>query len=355
MALFARFMEPMVLYNKKDISADLNDCMKSISYTDNMTGEADDLQITLEDKNNLWSNSWMPEKGASLELTMISHYWDSVYSLPQELRAGTFEIDEISCSFLPTEVSIKGTSIPDGSSTLRGVEHTRSWEKVTLKKVAQDIAEGAKMVLSYEPKEIPELDRVEQSDESDLYFLAKLCKDNGFALKVFDGKLVVFSEVDYEQSEATLCIVKPGTEYDKEQDMVYVDKVMSASFSSKIRDIYKACHVKYQKGKKKQLIEYTFTDPAKKDLEGRTLKVNEEVSSVAEAERLAKRKLREKNCEEVTGSITCMGNFKLLASTIIKVMGFGAFDGKYIITKASHSIGSGYTVSLDVRRCLNGY
>jgi len=355
MAEFARFIEPMVLYNSKDISADINNCMKSISYTDNMTGEADDIQIILEDKEELWNNSWMPEKGASLDVTIVTHYWESTNSLPQKLRAGAFEVDEISCSFSPSEVTIKGTSVPDGSSTLRGTEHTRSWEKVTLKKIAQDIAEGAKMELAYEPEEVPELDRVEQSDESDLYFLAKLCKDNGFALKVFDGKLVIFSEVTYEQGEATLCIVNPKTKYTKEQGVEYIDKILSASFSSKIRDIYKACHVKYQKGKKKELIEYTFTDPSKKDAEGRTLKVNEEVSSVAEAERLAKRKLREKNCEEVTGSITCMGNFKLLASTIIMVLGFGAFDGKYIITKAGHSVGSGYSVSLDIRRCLDGY
>ena len=355
MAEFARNIKPIVLYNQKDISTDLNSHLKSISYTDNMTGEADDLQITLEDKNNLWSNSWMPEKGATIDATLVTYFWESGSSLPEKLHAGTFEIDEIGCSFSPTEVTIKGTSVPDGSSTLRGVEHTRSWEKVNLKKIAQDIADGAKMELAYEPEDNPDLDRVEQSDQSDLSFLAKLCKDNGFALKVFDGKLIVFSEVDYEKQEATLSIVNPGTTYVEEKGMAYIDKIISANFSSKIRDVYRACHVKYQKGKKKELIEYTFIDPSKKDKEGRTLKVNEEVSSVAEAERLAKRKLREKNCEEVTGNITCMGNFKLLASTIVNVIGFGAFDGKYIITRADHSIGGGYTVGLEIRRCLDGY
>lgn len=355
MAGYARYMEPMVLYNKKDISADLNDCMKSISYTDNMTGEADDLQIVIEDKNKLWSNSWMPEKGASLDVTLVTHFWESSTGLPQELRAGTFEIDEISCTFAPTEVTIKGTSIPDGSSTLRGVERSRSWEKVTLKKIAQDIADGAKMELKYEPEETLDIDRAEQNDESDLAFLSKLCRDNGLALKIFDGNLVIFSEVDYEKTDATLCIINPGTIYTPNQNLIYINKILSASFSSKIRDVYKACHVKYQKGEKKELIEYTFTDPNKNESEGKTLQVNEEVGSIAEAERLAKRKLREKNCEEVTGSISCMGDIRLLASTIIQVLGFGAFDGKYIITKASHSVGSGYTVGIDIRRCLDGY
>ena len=44
----------MVSYNGKDISADLQQYLKSVSYTDNMSGEADDLQLTLEDKAGLW-------------------------------------------------------------------------------------------------------------------------------------------------------------------------------------------------------------------------------------------------------------------------------------------------------------
>ena len=79
-------------------------------------------------------------------------------------------------------------------------------------------------------------------------------------------------------------------------------------------------------------------------------------SNVAEAERLAKKRLREKNCEEVTGSISCVGRTDLVAATVINIAGFGAFDGKYIIVQAQHDISSsGYTCSLSVRRCLDGY
>lgn len=47
----ARRILTIIKYNNKDISADISKYLKSISYTDNLSGEADDLQITLEDKS----------------------------------------------------------------------------------------------------------------------------------------------------------------------------------------------------------------------------------------------------------------------------------------------------------------
>lgn len=57
----------------------------------------------------------------------------------------------------------------------------------------------------------------------------------------------------------------------------------------------------------------------------------------------------------MTGSFDLPGNFRLLASVTVQVVGFGAFDGDYIVETAQHSAGSGYTTSIDIRRCLHGY
>ena len=45
----------------------------------------------------------------------------------------------------------------------------------------------------------------------------------------------------------------------------------------------------------------------------------------------------------------------MLAATTVNVLGFGKFDGKYIITSAKHQISGGYPTSGEMRRCLNGY
>ncbi len=337
----------MVSYNGKDISADLQQYLKSVSYTDNMSGEADDLQLTLEDKAGLWQSAWMPKKGATLDVS-IRHINAGA---EQVVRFGLFEIDEITSSGMPSEVCIKAVSVPDNNN-LRGVERTRSWEKAELKSIANDIAGGAGLELLYDAKDYnPTIDRAEQSEQSDLSFLYKLCADHGLALKICNNQLVVFDEADYEAADAVAQLLKPGNiAADGAKTIKHLKRY---SLSSKVRDVYKACHVKYQEGKDKQKIEATFTAPDKTD--GKTLEVNEQVSSIADAERLAKKRLREKNSAEISGSFDIIGCPELAAAAVIQLSGFGVFDGKYIVTKAQHDIGSGYTTRIDVRRCLDGY
>lgn len=347
----ARRILTIIKYNNKDISADISKYLKSISYTDNLSGEADDLQITLEDKAGLWQSTWMPEKGALLDVMLQQKYWQTLSALPQSLRLGLFEIDEITSSGYPSEVQIKAVSVPD-NNTLRGTERSRSWEKAKLQVIANDIASAAGMSLFWDTEENPVLDRAEQTEQSDLSFLYAICKDKGLALKISDKKIIVFDEAKYEAEKAKITIVKPGTVYKKESGMKYLFVGTGYSLRTKIRDIYAACRVSYQQGSSKSNIEATYTVAGKK---GKTLQVNEQVESVAEALNLAKKRLREKNKDEVTGSLNMLGNFVLLSGVTVNLLGFGAFDGRYLITRASHDIGGGYTTNIDVRRCLNGY
>ncbi|WP_443683438.1 phage late control D family protein [Phascolarctobacterium faecium] len=171
-------------------------------------------------------------------------------------------------------------------------------------------------------------------------------------MKISDKKIIVFDEAKYEAEKAKITIVKPGTVYKKESGMKYLFVGTGYSLRTKIRDIYAACRVSYQHGSSKSNIEATYTVIGKK---GKTLQVNEQVESVAAALNLAKKRLREKNKDEVTGSLNMLGNFVLLSGVTVNLLGFGAFDGRYLITRASHDIGSGYTTNIDVRRCLNGY
>ncbi len=348
--MLARRVTATVLYNKKDISADLASNLLGLSYTDNLSGEADTLDLSLEDKQGIWQNAWFPEKGATLEATLNTLNWETLYSGDNSLKLGQFEIDEIGCRGYPSEVQIRAVSIPNNNK-LRGVERTRSWEKAELKTIANDVASGAGMELVYDTEDNPTLERTEQTEQSDLSFLLALTKDHGLALKVTENKVVVFDEAKYEQEEPKITIIKPGTLVPSEGNVV--TDVLGYSLNNKTRDIYKACHVRYQHGKKKAVIEATFTDPEKK--EGKTLEIKEEVANIAEAERLAKKRLREKNCQEWTGSFSVVGNLTLVAAMTVNLSGFGVFDGKYLITRASHSIGSKYETSIDVRRCLNGY
>ena len=73
------------------------------------------------------------------------------------------------------------------------------------------------------------------------------------------------------------------------------------------------------------------------------------------AQQLAKNKLRKANKHENTGSLTLVGDPRLVAGVTLTLVNFGAFDGKYIVEKARHKVGGGYTLQIELRKCLDGY
>ncbi len=336
-----------------DISDDLSQYLISMSYTDNIHGKADDLSLALEDRALLWQGDWFPETGALLDVTIHTYNWENLMDGEKTLALGQYEIDEIELTGMPSTVQIKAVSVPNDTK-LRGVKRSRTWDEITVQKCANDIASGNEMELYWDCDEDPKLDHVEQSDESDASILEKICTDAGFSLKLTPEKVIVFDEVKYEAADAAAMIVRPGMMYMKtSSDMPVIHQITGYRFRAKTHDIYGSCHVKYQKGEEKELIEATFEpeNPAT----DKVLEVSEQVESVEEAERLAKRRLREANKETVTGSFTLPGRLDMVAGVLVALIGFGTLDGKYIITKAQHSLGSQYTVTVDVRRCLDGY
>lgn len=335
----ARRAKVKCTYDNVDISRDIAVFLKSFSVREVLGGEADSAEITLEDREELWQGDWLPERGAIMDIGITVSDWEYEGD-NRELPFGKFEVDEITNTGPPNEAKIKLISVPNNTD-LRGVERTRAWEKANLSRIVQDIAEGASMQHYYDAPDDPIIDRAEQSEETDLAFLQKICKDAGLALKVTNETVVVFDISKYENADPVMAITKGR------------DNIASFDCRMTIHNIYRACHVKYKNGSKGELIEYTFTDPHRE--KGRTLEVNEKVESIDEAEKLAKKKLHEKNLEEVAVSISMMGDFALLASNTVMLKGFHVYDGKYLIMRSSHEIGRGYTSKIELRRVIDGY
>ena len=316
-----------VTYNSKDISEALAQYLISASYTDNLSGQVDDMSLTLEDKAGLWQSDWMPVKGATLDITLCTYNWQGLYDGEFDTTLGTFEVDEIEMTSAPDVVNIKAVAISVGDdSTLRSTLRSKTWENI-----------------------------------SDLSVLQKVCDDAGFALKITTDTIIVFDEAKYEQAEPVIEIYHPGTntiaDVAEADGTPTPDRIFHStgySFKTKIRDVYKKCHIKYTNDQDKSVIESTFTDPNKSN--GATLEIHQQVTSQAEADRLAKKKLREKNRDECTGSYSLDGCQFLCAGETIEMIGFGVFSGRYIVTQAKHDMsGSGYVTSIDVRRCRMGY
>ena len=337
----------------KDISEDVSKYLISMSYTDNLSDAADDVTITLEDRAQLWMEDWFPEgEGNMLDITIHTYNCITLKDGETIFHAGKFEIDEVEIVGFPSTVQIKGVSIV-GASTLRGTRRNQTWEKISVWKCAVDVCERNNLSLIWDCAENPNLDHVEQADESDLAFLLKICKDNGMSLKIMAEQIVIFDDEKYEVQEPIITVYKPGVKAELDDKTMPLRWLTSYNMRAKTRDTYGSCHVKYQKGKKKEVIEGVYTIPGKE--KGRVLFVREQVENTAEAERLAKKKLREANKEEVTGGFSTIGNTNFAAGTTLLLKNFGKFDGKYLVTKVSHSVTTSYTTSVDIRRCLDGY
>ena len=337
--MIARRAKIKITYNNKDISADLEPYLIKISYTDFSSGKSDDLQVELEDRKGLWRGDWLPEKGAILKAILILQNWEKEGE--EQVPLGTFEVDEISCDGPPSTVKIKALSLPE-STSLRGENKNRAWEKVKLSTIAKDIATGAGLELVYDTDDDAEYDRTEQTEESDLEYLQGLCSQEALSLKITDNQIVIFDDKKFEQMDP-VCTIERG-----------VDMMLNYSINSKTRDVYSSCRVEYQQSEQKETIKYTFVPP-NKPATGKTLVVNKRVSSIAEAEKLAKKELRQKNKDEVKVTLTMIGNCKFMGGVTVLLKEFGKFDGKYFVEDAGHDVGSGYTTKLSLRQVLEGY
>jgi phage protein D len=177
--------------------------------------------------------------------------------------------------------------------------------------------------LFYDTDDDPEYDRIEQTGETDLEFLMRLCSDAGLCLKISDKQIVIFDEKKYED-QAAIETIKKG---DK--------RIKSYSGRTTLNKLYKASRVEYHNPTKGSQIRYEF-NPPKPPKTGRVLVINEQVDSIKQAERLAKKRLRQAKKNGTTFSLTLTGEFRYLAGLTVNLEEFGSFDGKYIIIQAIH-------------------
>lgn len=340
----ARNVRLKLNYNSKDISTDIAPYLLSFQFSDKASGEADDIQINLEDGDKLWESEWFPNKGDTIEAFFIIENWESAGKT--EVQLGVFEIDEIEISGLPHVVSIKAISVPNNND-LRGIQRNKAWEKVKLSQIAQEIAEKAGLKLYLNLTDDEEIERLEQREESDLEFLTKTAKEKGCGVKVSDTQLDVYSIAELDKAESVAIIKRNSA------------GITSYRFQSKTRDIYKGAHIRYENAKDGVFIEYTFNDPDKK--EGKILEIHKNVADQKEAEKLAKAELRDKNKDEIKGSLNfggkpAIGDNLFLAGFTITLEGFNRLDGKYIVESSNHNLSnSGYACGIEIRKCLNGY
>ena len=219
-------------YEQKNITSDITPYVRSVTYTDYLSGQSDELEVELEDADGRWVRHWYPGKGDTLSLKIG-------YEAAPLLPCGAFEIDEIEFAQPPATVSIRGlaTGIKKSVRTRVG----RAYENTTLAAIAQRIAKRNKLTLTGKIRDI-RIDRVTQYQERDVEFLTRLAREYGYAFKIVGSKLVFTELADLRDGKAVATL--------RATDLI------SIRLRDKIKDVYQQAKVKYHNPKTKKLVVY---------------------------------------------------------------------------------------------------
>lgn len=261
----------------------------------------------------------------------------------ETLDCGEFELDAVTVNGPPQTVTIKATSLPY-SCAIRQTAKSKSWENTTLSGIAKCIADTNGMGLMWQSHYNPKYTRVEQYRTSDIAFLSKLCHDAGASLKATNNVIVIFDQSEYENK-------KPVRTINFGEEGGYTKYQLSTGTNS----AYTSCRVSCTTSSGVVISATEYAENYCEDNGGKNqcLEVRQNVGSIAEAQALAHKMLRLHNKYEYEASFTFPGDPELAAGCVVELADFGAWNGKYIIKQAKHSITqSGYTTQISLRRAL---
>ncbi|MBB3132126.1 hypothetical protein FHS19_006853 [Paenibacillus rhizosphaerae] len=321
---------------------DLQDYLMSFAYNDGYSGQADDITINLDDREGRWIKGWVPVIGDEIKAEIVTWHWDKAGE-KKKLPCGKFYLK--SFTYAGRVVTMEASALPVEGNSSKQEKRSKSWEKIKLQTVAIEIANRAKLKLVYESSSNPTYDRLDQTEQTDFEFLLDLAQREGITLKVSGSKLIMFDEETYEKKDPVMPIE------------LGISNVLDYSFEMNSESAaYGSCEVVYTapktKTSKSKTIKGSYKLPKAVSLP--VLRVNEQVDTVSEANRLAKNRLREQNKKSGLARITLEGNTSIAAGQTIEIKGWGYFDGKYIIENANHNIDatSAYATDIQIRKVL---
>ena len=328
-------------YQGVDITEDLTPLTLSLSYTDKLEGESDELAIALINSDLRWLNAWLPGEGDVATLTLG-------YEGEAPLGPVSFEVDSPEWSGPPDQFMLKGLGTPISKSLRQ--RNTQAYEGTTLLAIASTIAEkhGLEVVGS---DNIPSIsfERVTQKEIDDLSFLRQLSAEYGLLFKVESlSKLVFFREIDLESGDPVLPLSRAD--------------LSGYRLRRQAAGTYEAARVSYQNPSSGQFISVTInTDGAEvtpsDDEEGSIgttdiLVIRERCEDLGQAQLKATEALRRANSTRVEFEASLEGNPLLSAGIIFDLSGFQRFDGRYLISQVTHRLdrSRGYRSNVRARK-----
>ena len=318
-----------IIYDNRNITKDISDHLISLSYTDKLQGESDELSLELEDRDALWQNAWYPQKGAVIYAEIID--------AGVLLKCGNFTIDEIQMSGSKSSgdtvsISAMAAGITKKIRTKKNTAH----ENKTLRQLAKSVADVHALTVQ---GNIPDIrfNRISQNHESDLSFLNRISNQYGIIFSIRDKLLIFQQEKELQGKAAVLSLDKT--------------EIIDYSFTDKATETFKKAKVKYHNSSTAETVDYTAEDNTD-GLGEDEFSIKQKAENKQQAELMATGQLNKKNKSEKTVSVTCPGNVLILSGSNVEMTGYGVFSGVYQVTESSHNIDNsgGYTTSFEGKR-----
>jgi phage protein D len=189
-----------ILYENKNITKDVSDYLISLTYQDKHSGESDEIELQMHDRDLLWQNDWYPDKGAKISVQIIDG--DSV------LDCGSFTIDEneLTSDRSGGELfSIRGMAAVI-TKALR-TKNSSAHENKTLKELCNTIAAKHSLKVQGKIADI-RISRITQNRETDLSFLHRISEKYGYTFSIRDSLMVFTSLFDLVTKPHVLSVDK---------------------------------------------------------------------------------------------------------------------------------------------------
>ncbi|QZD72861.1 phage late control D family protein [Pseudomonas sp. 3-2] len=329
----ARFV---LTYQQHNITRDVSEHLLSLTYTDHLTGQADSLEVELEDTQGKWRDAWYPGHGDTLTLAIG---WEGT-----PLRTlGRLEIDEVELNGPPSTITIHALATGI-TGPLRTLEH-RAYENLTLAAIAQQIAKRQGLTLVGHIEPIP-LDRLTQQD-TDLTFLRNLAATYDYAFKI-TGHQLVFHAISQLANAAPVATH-------------HLSDLANIHLRDQIKTLPKTIELKHKDPAKKQLITYTLinnqtvaapSNATQTTTSADTHKSRQRSTTTAQSQAQATAQLAKTNRQRTTGQWTTTGQPHLISGNVITLHATGKLNGRYLITSSQHRMtrDGGYTTEQKVSR-----
>lgn len=324
-----------LIYNGRDVTADLAPYLVDIRYTDRLTGEADSLDVRLASPSALdtrWLADWYPDKGVSIEARIG-------YRGGAQLATGEMEVDEIAIEAPPLEVAIR--ALAAGITRQARTRLGRAYEAMRLSQIVDAVAArlGARRVGKIEPD--PLLDRVTQYQEGDWAFVHRLLGEYGYTVKLVDNS-------------RTLAVARARTLADQAPVATLMPtRVTAWRYRDRVSDVPQRVEVRYHdptNGAPTVAEKSTGGEHA-----GDVRLLHRRARSIDDAQAQAEGEAERHALDKSAMTLSLPGDPAIVAGSIVGLAGFSRLDGRYLVVEARHAVSrAGYLLEIDTRRLPDG-